>query len=165
MYWWGFPTLNPYMSCHTWNWSLKKLKKKLPFYRDSALGDNILKKIRTCRGNTTIVPNTTLFSILFRWFCTHDFPKIVSQKTLRMYFPDGTIIISSPPGQNVRHFADDIFKRIFLDEKVRFLTSFSLRLVLKGPMTINQHWIRLMAWCRIGDKPLSEPILTRFTDA
>ena len=27
-----------------------------------------------------------------------------------------TLVNSSPPGQNGRHFADDIFKRIFLNE-------------------------------------------------
>ena len=31
---------------------------------------------------------------------------------------------SSSPGQNGRHFAEDIFKRIFLNEKVWFLATF-----------------------------------------
>ena len=43
-----------------------------------------------------------------------------------------TFINSSPPEQNGRHFADDIFKRIFLNEKVRILITISLRFVLKG---------------------------------
>ena len=35
----------------------------------------------------------------------------------------------SPHGQIGRHFADDIFKRIFLNEKVWFLTKISLKLL------------------------------------
>ena len=28
-------------------------------------------------------------------------------------------------------------------------------------LTLFQHWFRLMAWCRPGDKPLSEPMMIR----
>ena len=66
--------------------------------------------------------------------------------------------INSSPGQNDHHFADDIFKRIFLNDKVRILIKISLKFVPKGPTDNNP------AWCRIGDKPLSEPMLTRFSD-
>ena len=36
---------------------------------------------------------------------------------------------SSPPGQNVRHFADDIFKCIFLNENVWISLKFSLKFI------------------------------------
>ena len=42
-----------------------------------------------------------------------------------------------PPGQNGRHFADDIFKRIFLDEKFAILIKISLKFVSKGPIDNN----------------------------
>ena len=42
------------------------------------------------------------------------------------------LINSSPPGQNGRHFADDIFKHIFLNENVRIFIQFSLEFVPKG---------------------------------
>ena len=29
----------------------------------------------------------------------------------------------------------------------------------------NETFVQIMAWCRIGDKPLSELVLTRFSDA
>ena len=44
---------------------------------------------------------------------------------------------SSSPGQNGRHFAGDIFKRIFLNEKVRFFTKISLKFVPECPINNN----------------------------
>ena len=40
-------------------------------------------------------------------------------------------------GQDSRHFAGDIFKRIFLNEKVRFLTKIHWSLSIKGPIDNN----------------------------
>ena len=64
---------------------------------------------------------------------------------------------SSSPGRNGRHFAYDIFICIFVYEKFCIL----LKLVPKGPNDNNIGLDWIMAWCRIGDKPLSEPMLTR----
>ena len=44
------------------------------------------------------------------------------------------IINSSPPEQNWHHFADDIFKCIFLNEKCYVLIKISLKFVPKGPI-------------------------------
>ena len=55
---------------------------------------------------------------------------------------------SSPPGQNGRHFAD-VFGCIFVNAKFCILIVIPLKLVPEGQI----------------DKPLSESILTRFTDA
>ena len=44
---------------------------------------------------------------------------------------------SSPPGQNGRHFADDSFKCIFVNEKFCILIKFSLKFVPKGPIDNN----------------------------
>ena len=53
-----------------------------------------------------------------------------------------TVVITLRPRQNGRHFPDDIFKYIFLNENVwiwlRSHWSFFLRLQL----TIHQHWFR-----------------------
>ena len=38
------------------------------------------------------------------------------------------------PGQNGRHFADDILKCIFLDENVRIPIEISLKFVPNGPI-------------------------------
>ena len=44
---------------------------------------------------------------------------------------------SSPPGQNVRHFADDIFRCIFMNEKFCILIKISLKFVPTGPIDNN----------------------------
>ena len=44
---------------------------------------------------------------------------------------------SSPPGQNGRHFADDIFRRIFANEKSCIFIKISLKFVPKGPLNNN----------------------------
>ena len=44
---------------------------------------------------------------------------------------------SSPPGQNGRHFADDIFGCIFMNEKFCILIKISLKFVPKGPIDNN----------------------------
>ena len=49
----------------------------------------------------------------------------------------GDSLNSSSDGQNGRHFADDIFKCIFLNEKVQLLTKISLKFVPKGPIDNN----------------------------
>ena len=62
-------------------------------------------------------------------------------------------------------FADNFFKYIFLNEKFCILIKISLKFVPKGPIDNNPALVQVMAWHRIGDKPLSEQMLTRFTDA
>ena len=72
---------------------------------------------------------------------------------------------SSPPGQNGRLFADDIFRCIFLNEKSYILIKISLKFVTKGPIDNDPALVQVMAWRVFGNKPLSEPMLTRFNDA
>ena len=61
-----------------------------------------------------------------------------------------SVASSSPPGQNGLHFADG---------------KIPLKFVHKGSINKNPAKVYIMAWRRIGDKPLSEPMLTWFTDA
>ena len=63
------------------------------------------------------------------------------------------------PRQNGRHFADDIFKRIFLNENVWIPIEISLKLVPYGPINNIPAIVQIMAWRRSGDKPLCEPIM------
>ena len=62
---------------------------------------------------------------------------------------------SSPPGQNGCHFADDIFKCIFMNEKFSILIQISLKFVPTGPIENKPAVVQIMAWRRTGDKPLS----------
>ena len=63
------------------------------------------------------------------------------------------------PRQNGRHFADDIFKCIFLNENVWISIKISLKFVPKGPINNIPALVQIMAWRRPGDKPLSEPMM------
>ena len=68
---------------------------------------------------------------------------------------------SSPPGQNGRHFADDIFKCIFLNENVWILIKISLKCIPDVWIINIPSLVQIMAWRRSGDKPLSEPVMVR----
>ena len=65
------------------------------------------------------------------------------------------------PRQNGRHFPDDIFKWIFLNENVWISINISLKFVPRGPINNIPALVQIMAWRRPGDKPLSEPMLVR----
>ena len=65
------------------------------------------------------------------------------------------------PRQNGRHFADDLFKCIFLNENIWILLEISLKFVPKGPISNIPALVQIMAWCRPGDKPLSETMMAR----
>ena len=55
---------------------------------------------------------------------------------------------SSPPAQNGRHFADDTFGCISLNEKFCIMIKMSLKLVLKGPIDNKPAVVQVMAWRR-----------------
>ena len=54
------------------------------------------------------------------------------------YKLDLHFINSSPPGQNGRHLADDIFRSIFVNEKFCILIRISRMFAPKGPINNNQ---------------------------
>ena len=64
--------------------------------------------------------------------------------------------------QNGRHFPDDIFKRIFLNENVWISLRISLKFVPNGPINNIPALVQIMAWRRPGDKPLSESMMVSF---
>ena len=63
------------------------------------------------------------------------------------------------PRRNRRHFADDIFKCIFLNENVWISLKISLKFVPKVQINNIPTLVQIVAWRRPGDKPLSEPML------
>ena len=63
------------------------------------------------------------------------------------------------PRQNGRHFADDIFKCIFVNENVWIRIKISLKFVHQGQIDNIPSLVQIMAWRRPGDKPLSEPMI------
>ena len=60
---------------------------------------------------------------------------------------------------------DDNFKCIFLNENDRTTIQILLKFVPMSPIDNTPALVQVMAWRRTGAKPLSEPMLTRFTDA
>ena len=64
---------------------------------------------------------------------------------------------SSPTGQIVRHFADNIFRCIFMNEKFCILIRISLKFLPKRPIDNKSALVLVMAWRRTCDKPLAEP--------
>ena len=91
---------------------------------------------------------STLYPIphLFQGFCSINFQPLVGVNTLR-------------PRQNGRHFPDDIFKCIFLNENVWISIKISLNFVPKGPINNISPLVQIIAWRRPGDKPWSEPMM------
>ena len=59
---------------------------------------------------------------------------------------------------------DDIFKCTFLNENDKVPIQISLKYVPNGLIDNKPVLVQLMAWCRTGDKPLPEPMMTQFTD-
>ena len=84
-------------------------------------------------------------------FPKHNDKRVVSLNVM--------ILNTLRPRQNGRHFADDTFKRIFLNKYVRISIKISLKFVPKNPINNIPALVHIMAWCRPGDKPLSEPMM------
>ena len=63
------------------------------------------------------------------------------------------------PRQNGRHFADDIFICIFLNENVWKSIKISLKFIPESPINNTPALVQIVAWGRPGDKPLSEPMM------
>ena len=61
--------------------------------------------------------------------------------------------------------ADDTFKCKFVNENILISIKISLKFVSKGPIKNMPALVKIMAWRRPGDKPLSEPMMVSFTDA
>ena len=74
-------------------------------------------------------------------------------------------LINSSPLDEMAAFSQTIFSDAFSWMKSFFIVfKISLKCVLNGPVDNNPAKGQIMACRRIGDKPLSEPMLTRFTD-
>ena len=60
--------------------------------------------------------------------------------------------------------ADGIFKFIFLNGDVYMSIKMSLKSVPKGPVNTYIALVQIMACRQVGDKPLSQPTMVKFTD-
>ena len=72
---------------------------------------------------------------------------------------------SSLREQNGRHFADDIFKCFYMKQNLCILVRILLKFVSKSPIDSKPTLVQIISWRWTGDKPLSETIVTKFTNA
>ena len=95
----------------------------------------------------------------FRAFSTWLLGKFPLDQWLRL--PRGIVrhfnVNTLRPRQNWRHFADAIFKSIFLNVNILIPIIISLKFFPK--VLINTALVQIMAWRHPGDKPLFEPII------
>ena len=61
--------------------------------------------------------------------------------------------------------ADDIFKCIFTNEKFCISIRISVKFVPSGQIENMPASVQVMAWRRIGDKPLAGAMMNQLTDA
>ena len=85
--------------------------------------------------------------------------------TVRLMQSLHLVINSSTPGQNDRHFPNDIFSCIFVNEKLCILFKNALKFLPYGSINNNQALAWIIALRRIGHMTLFEPMLARYTDA
>ena len=79
---------------------------------------------------------------------------------IKQPYPEhGSVLNTLRPRQNGRHFPDNIFKCIFLNENAWISIKISLKFVPKGPINKIPALVQIMAWRRSGDKPLSESMM------
>ena len=102
--------------------------------------------IDTKKANILVFPHGQHFITFWRSWCDSTNQQRSILKTLR-------------PKHNGRHFTDDIFKCIFLNENMSIAIKISLKFVPKVPINNIPALVQIMAWRRPGDKPLSEPMI------
>ena len=87
----------------------------------------------------------------------------IAHLTLQLHVPGiqwvKLILNTLRPRQNGRHFPDDIFKCIFLNEKVGISFQISLTFVPNGSINNKSAIVQVMTWHQTGEKPLSEPLM------
>ena len=146
---WTLPSGRLWIQCPFYDLSLQLLQslkefRSKPRHTDTvcAVPHYILSAINTMAKNY----ETSLY-------CPSDVLKLTKSGFLVRQFN------TLRPRQNRRHFADAIFKCIFLNENARISLKISLTFVPKVRINNIPALVQIMAWHRPGDKPLSEPMM------
>ena len=79
--------------------------------------------------------------------------------SLTLMIKEHSLVTTSKPKQNGRHFADDNFTCIFLNEYAWNAIKILLNIDPEDVVNNIQILVQIMAWCWPGDKPLSEPMM------
>ena len=83
----------------------------------------------------------------------HDMTKLLHHRGIAC--PVNTL----KPRQNGRHFPDDIFKWIFLNENISISIKIYLKSVPEGPVNHISALVQVTICGRPGDKPISQPMM------
>ena len=107
-----------------------------------------------------------LFSLMDAFTDSVDFREVGSQVswayTLAFSW-EYCCLITLRPTQNGRHFPNNIFKWIFLNENVWISIKISLKFIPDGPFDNIPALVQIMTWHWPGDKPSPEPMLVTQT--
>ena len=110
-----------------------------------------------------------LILIYFRWLAPNKRQTIIHRNgysSVMAYIPHKLRSVNIlKPRQNGRHLADNIFKYIHFNENFWIIHKISPKYVPYGFNNKMTALVQIMAWCRTGDEPLSEPMLVCFTDS
>ena len=108
---------------------------------------------------TEKVVNITLKQTLSIQGSRHEWTIMWSKYTLRLKW---ILLPTLPTRQSDCHFADDIFRCIFVNDKFCILMKISLKFIHKGPTDNNPALVQIMGWHRAGDKPLYASMMVSF---
>ena len=86
-------------------------------------------------------------------------------QTVAQAFNAYSIVNSSLPGQNGRHFTDVILKCIFMNEEFCVLIRISFKFVPKGSIENKSALVQVMACHVFSTKPLPEPMHMKIVSA
>ena len=104
--------------------------------------------------------NEPTFKFVHGWvIASRSCIDVITYPCSNLHAVSANLINTLRPRQNGRHFPDDIFKCIFLNENVWISIKISLNFVPRGPINNIPALVQIMAWRRPGDKPFSEPMM------
>ena len=86
-----------------------------------------------------------------------SWPQILCNKPWRQTATHG--LLHWGRDKNGHQFPDDILNGIFSNENIQISIKISLKFVPRSPINNIPALVQIMAWCRPGDKPLSEPVI------
>ena len=101
------------------------------------------------------------FVFILNYIIIHIYNRLITVKQSVLWVSNQLTVNTLRPRQNGRYFADDTFKRIFLNENVGISITISLTFVPKGPINKIPALVQVMAWRQPGNKPLTEQMMVR----
>ena len=108
------------------------------------------------------VSNPKLRCMFISSWCNFDIHKFYWKARTLKYDATTRGVNTLRPRGNYCHFADDIFKCIFVNENAWFSFKISMTFAPRVRIYSIPELVQIMVWRRPGDRPLSEPIMLSF---